>query len=762
MDAISIFAKQFSGPHASRLLNVELVDAEVVDIDYRVLLETSEVGDVGPALQSEPVDILNLMGLALCALRGRSADGALMPTKITVRVHDVRPFTAIRSLKANSLGKLVCVRGNVVRVGAVRPMVHRMGFKCPRCESEVVVDFRDGTYEPPSNRCGTDGCKGGRLQPMRDTARARDWQKLKLQEADDDNADPGRVPRTVEVELNDDLVDACVPGDVVNVTGIVKYVNVEVAQGKGTAKARSLYLLYIEAVSVTSVKSNSKEIGNVTFTKSDIHLFQEQIADHPHTFALIVASICPPIFGHHMVKAGLALTLFGGTQPPANIERATTTRPDPHMLIVGDPGLGKSQMLQATSMLAPRSVYVCGGVTTATGLTVTMVRDNAGAYGLEAGALVLGDRGVCCIDEFDKMSNEHTALLEAMEQQRISIAKAGIVCTLSARTSVIAAANPVGGHYDRGKTIHENLKMHHALLSRFDLIFILMDRPDEEKDRRLSRHIIGMRRTGADRSALGPRRDRHQQAARRDPSQTFSTPGLSTIAASSQRGEGFSEQFGVAGGAVRQPWESAVPLSERLVRETKYVKPDGRGLPMDEDPIPPHVLKKYIQFARQTVHPRMTPEAAWVLQQFYLSLREKQDDDETTPITTRQLEAMIRLSQARAKISLRDSVTREDAQDVVDIMKESLYDVCTDELGMVDFARTTGMSRSKQLKQLVQALKKRSRAKGSASFSKDEIVELASRLGIVDDPGEMIDALSDQSYMLRKGRGMFELITFTG
>jgi len=202
----------------------------------------------------------------------------------------------------------------------------------------------------------------------------------------------------------------------------------------------------------------------------------QRIQEEPELLRALVNSVCPAIFGHELVKTGLLLGLVGGCQRYVNDPNRIAVRGDPHVLVVGDPGLGKSQMLQAISSIAPRGVYVCGNTTTTAGLTVTLHKDgSSGDYALEAGALVLGDQGCCCIDEFDKMGTQHAALLEAMEQQCISIAKAGIVCSLPARTSIIAAANPIGGHYDKSRTVSENLKMNPALLSRFDLVFILVD-----------------------------------------------------------------------------------------------------------------------------------------------------------------------------------------------------------------------------------------------------------------------------------------------
>ena len=358
------------------------------------------------------------------------------------------------------------------------------------------------------------------------------------------------------------------------------------------------------------------------FTSKDLKAVKE-IANDSDTFKLIVNSICPSIYGHEVVKMALALALFGGCQKNGEEKNKLAVRGDPHILIVGEPGLGKSQMLQAVSVLAPRGVYVCGNTTSTAGLTVTVGKDSgSGDFSLEAGALVLGDQGVCCIDEFDKMGGEQQALLEAMEQQTISVAKAGIVCSLSARSAVIAAANPIGGHYNRAKTVCENLKMSRAIMSRFDVIFILLDNPDMERDQMLSEHVMAMHRGPKTENSNNPRKF-----------------GLEI--SSSQTSPSLSQRLQIQPGEV---W----------------------------DPLPPVIFRKYIAYARKYCRPRLSEGAKSVIQSFYLELRKRKNQMDSTPITTRQLEALIRLAEARAKLELQETVSAEHAMDVVNLLRESL------------------------------------------------------------------------------------------
>jgi DNA helicase MCM8 len=431
--------------------------------------------------------------------------------------------------------------------------------------------------------------------------------------------------------------------------------------------------------------------------------------------------LCPAIYGHELVKAGLILGLFGGTAKFVGDQNCIPVRGDPHILIVGDPGLGKSQMLQAAANIVPRGVYVCGNTTTTSGLTVTLSKDGAsGDYALEAGALVLGDMGCCCIDEFDKMGSQHQALLEAMEQQSISIAKAGIVCSLPARTSILAAANPAGGHYNKAKTVAENLKMGSALLSRFDLVFILLDKPDEEMDMMLSEHVMALH--------AGKRR-----------------------CVSSAVGGRVESVMDLVDDDGRKEWEKDKPLSERLKFAGNEVV----------DPVPVSLFRKYVGYGRRYVHPKLSQEAAAMLQKFYLELRQRHHSADSTPITTRQLESLIRLSEARARIELREIVTQQDAEDVIEIMKYSMMDTYSDDFGVLDFHRSqhgSGMSSRNQAKRFVAELNRISERTYNSLFSIQQMRQIAKDMRLrITNFDDFIASLNHQNFLLQKGPRVYQV-----
>ncbi|CAN1805550.1 Probable DNA helicase MCM8 [Linum perenne] len=446
--------------------------------------------------------------------------------KINIRLYNYpESMIALKNLKAAYIDKLVSIRGTVVKVSTVKPLVVQMNFDCEKCKSNILRVFPDGKFSPPYI-CNLNGCKSKTFKPLRSSAKAIDFQKIRLQELlRSQDHEEGRVPRTVECELTEDLVDVCIPGDVVTVTGIIRTIDnyADIGGGKSKGKSQGLYYLYIEAVSMKNSKSQSTSdelkdsVSNARATElSDLFSFSSKDLEFvvkcsqeygSDIFRQLLQSICPSIFGHELVKAGITLSLFGGVRKHSMDQNKVPVRGDIHVIIVGDPGLGKSQLLQAAAAISPRGIYVCGNATTNAGLTVAVVKDSMTSdYSFEAGAMVLADSGLCCIDEFDKLSAEHQALLEAMEQQCVSVAKAGLLASLSARTSVLAAANPVGGHYNRAKTVNENLKMSAALLSRFDLVFILLDKHDEVLDKRLSDHIISLHAGNKEPSSPGKRR----------------------------------------------------------------------------------------------------------------------------------------------------------------------------------------------------------------------------------------------------------------
>ncbi|KAH7467198.1 DNA helicase MCM8 [Phytophthora ramorum] len=698
------------GEQWAPLLQCDLTQANVtvVWLHYTELIRTG-TADFERAVTENIDDVLLCLGIALCMRRhelrveaeedvSRKRSVPADRTKITVRLHGVTPVLPIAALKADVVNQFVSVMGTVVRVSAIKPLVTRT------------------------------------LLPNRSSVDTVDYQKIKIQEMETTDVGPGRMPRMIEVELCEDLVDSCIPGNVVTISGIVKSINSEIHEGRygKRAQANSLYILYISANSVENsakVEKDKDKASDIDFTKEDLEQISN-IINQGNVFDHIVHSLCPGIYRNDIVKAGLILALLGGTRNSDDKDTTCVRRADSHVLVVGDPGLGKSQMLRAVSMVAPRAVYVGGNTTTTTGLTVTMVKDGSGDYALEAGALVLADQGVCCIDEFDKMGVDYQALLEAMEQQSISIAKAGIVCNLNARTSVIAAANPSGGHYDRSRSVGENLKMKAALLSRFDLVFILLDRPDEERDRLLSEHVMN--------SHVRKRKSRKRT---RDSSASVSWSSNSYVDEPPASGY---EEAAVSGQRL---------LSHRLRQNASEYS---------MNPIPLYFVRKFIAYARRYVHPRLSSDAAALLQKKYLELRSagegQQNPTDSIPITTRQLESMIRLSQARARAELAETVSAKHAQDVVDIMQECLLDTYTTEDGNLDFGRSGGMSLAKKVKAYVARLMKAAARRNTSLFSMDDLLEVADSMGLkVDDFRDFVDILRNECYILKKGPGQFKV-----
>ncbi|MHA1593831.1 MAG: minichromosome maintenance protein MCM [Candidatus Baldrarchaeia archaeon] len=510
----------------------------------------------------------------------------------------------LRGIRSEHAGKLVAIDGILTRASEIRPLLVRGCFEC-KCGERVIVEQNEIGKMVTPDKCPS--CKSkGSFRLIVEESKFIDWQKIRIQERPED-LPPGQLPRFLDAYLLDDLVDKARPGDRVTLIGILR-----IAPETSQRRRTSTFKMYLD---VNNIEIQEKELEEMEITPEDEKKILE-LAKDPWIHKKIVRSIAPSIYGYEDVKKAIALMLFGGV--PKTLPDGTRIRGDSNILLIGDPGTAKSQLLKYVATIAPRGIYTSGKGTTAAGLTAAVIKDSeTGGLALEAGALVLADMGVVCIDEFDKMEKkDRVALHEAMEQQTISIAKAGIVATLNARCAILAAANPKLGRYDPYRSVADNIDLPVTLLSRFDLIFILTDRPSIERDKQMVEHILAL----------------HME-------------------------EG------------------------------------------EKPPIPPDLLKKYILYARKHIKPVLTKEAAERIEQFYLELR-KMSEGVNSPvaITPRQLESLIRLAEAHAKMALRDKVTVEDAEEAIRLMMASLKQVGYDqETGQIDIDLImTGHSRSQR------------------------------------------------------------------
>ena len=530
--------------------------------------------------------------------------------KVHVRIKNFPNTIELRKLRTEYLHKLVSVEGIVTKITPVKQRLKRatllhlrpdcmQEFVWPQNEDEEFDEF----LEIPST-CPVCG-KTGQFKIIEEKSEFMDWQKAAIQERPEEMP-PGQTPRQLEIILEDDLVDNIKPGDRVILTGILE-TKKEMPAKRG---AKSVFDFILR---VNSVEVLQKTLDEIQISESEQAEIQK-LAQDPWIVERIIASIAPEIYGHWEIKEGVAVALFGGV--PKTTFSGLRIRGDIHVLIIGDPGTAKSQLLHFVAKVAPRAIMANGKGSTSAGLTAAVTRDSfTGDYYIEAGALVLADGGIAIIDEIDKMrSEDRVAIHEALEQQTVTVHKASIHAILNARATVIAAGNPKFGRYFEDRPVSDNINLPPTLLSRFDLIFVLIDKPNEE-DQLLASHIL----------------DVH-----------------------------------------------AGNLKAKNV-------------------IPPELLKKYIAYARKYVFPKLSEEAKNVLQDFFIEMRKKYSEKaDTVPITARQLEALIRISEAYARMRLSNVITKEDAERAVNLVRIMLEKVGIDiETGSVDIdSIMTGKPRS--------------------------------------------------------------------
>ncbi|MEA3248264.1 MAG: minichromosome maintenance protein MCM, partial [Nanoarchaeota archaeon] len=603
-DDFLIEAKEFFEMNRKQIGKVAKAGEKIVHIDFDDFSAHSPI--LAEQLIERPEETVQLLEVALEELEWAPSDSR-------ARFISISPTQEIfiRNIRAKHLGKMISIDGIVRQASEVRPQVTNAKFECPSCGTIISVLQIDKKFKEPS-RCSC-GRRGGFKEINKDMV---DAQVLTIEEASD-NLKGGEQPKRMVIFLKEDLVDPrmevrTTPGSRIRIIGVLK----EIAISSSSGARLTRFDLAVEANNIIPLEESFEDID---INDEDERAIREIAADQD-LMSKMAESIAPSIWGHQEVKKALALQLFGGVKKQRSDD--TPMRGDVHVLLVGDPGVAKSVMLSFISSVAPKARYVSGKSATGVGLTAAVVKDEfLKGWSLEAGAMVLANKGLVCIDEFDKMNEEDRSTMhEAMEQQSVTISKATVQATLRAQTSVLAAANPKFGRFDPTQSIPKQVNLPPSLLSRFDAIFIMRDIPSKDRDEAIATHVL----------------QEHKQDVRH--------------------------------GMI------------------------DKGL-----------LKKYISYTKQKYNPILTDEAIKEMKKFYVGLRNQpqigNSPNKPIPIGARQLEALVRLAEAHARMKLNKKVTVEDARIAIDLVKGYLMQVGYDEeTKTIDIDRISGNSASSRNK----------------------------------------------------------------
>ncbi|KAI2806380.1 MCM DNA helicase complex subunit [Blomia tropicalis] len=593
------------------------------EVDYHILAVAAPI--LAYFLPDAPLEMLEIFNAA-----AKEVVLSIFPAytriakEIYVRITDLPLIEDIRSLRQLHLNQLVRTHGVITSTTGVLPQLSLVKYDCLKCNYILGPFIQTQTEETRPASCPECQSSGPFSLNMEETI-YQNYQRITLQEAPS-KVEAGRIPRSKDAILLGDICDTCRPGDEIELTGV--YTN---AYDGALNIANGFPVFSTVILSNHVLKKDNLLSLNSTITDDDIAQILQLAKDH-RIADRIYASIGPSIYGHKQVKRALAMSLFGGeAKNPGEKHRI---RGDINVLLCGDPGTAKSQFLKFVTKIAPRAVFATGQGASAVGLTAFVHKSPVTKeWTLEAGALVLADSGVCLIDEFDKMNDQdRTSIHEAMEQQSISISKAGIVASLQARCAVIAAANPIGGRYDLGLTFAQNVDLTEPIISRFDIICTIRDIVDPFIDEQLAKFVV--------RSHI-----KHH---------TFSTE---------KEREAVRE-------ANRRDQEAAILDNTENINSSQECFDDQS----DIEPIPQELLQKYIVYARDRVHPKLAKIDKDKIARLYSELRRESMLTGSVPITVRHIESIIRCSEAHARMHLRDLVNDNDVNIAIQTILESFID----------------------------------------------------------------------------------------
>jgi len=573
-------------------------------VDYNLLYQSEEV--LAYFLVEAPLEMLNIFDEA-----AKDYVYSLYPhyhkiaKEIHVRISDLPLIEELRSLRQLHLNQLVRTNGVITSSTSVLPQLSMIKYNCMKCSFLLGPFYQSLEKEVKPQTCPECQSMGPFELNMEQTIYSN-YQRITLQESPG-KVPAGRLPRSKDAILMGDLCDSCKPGDEIDITGIY-YNNYD-----GSLNTQNGFPVFATVLQANHISKKEDKLSFHTLSDEDVKAIVELSKDEKIA-TRIFASIAPSIYGHEDIKRGIAMSLFGGeAKNPGGKHKL---RGDINILLCGDPGTAKSQFLKYVEKTAHRAVYTTGQGASAVGLTAYVQKSPiTREWTLEAGALVLADKGCCIIDEFDKMNDaDRTSIHEAMEQQSISISKAGIITSLQARCSILAAANPLGGRYNSSLTFAENVDLSEPILSRFDILCVVRDVVDSVQDELLARFVT-----------TSHIRNHPSNLMEEDPEMQEDTANTIT------------NTFGV-------------------------------------DMIPQDLLKKYIVYSKEKVHPKLNHMDQDKVARIYGDLRKESSNTGSIPITVRHIESIIRISEAHARMHLREYVNEDDVNMAVRIAIESFID----------------------------------------------------------------------------------------